>query len=115
MNQSQHKLANGWTVPKGTLLNHLELGQQLVGVLKHALYCSMLVGQVLGAGLLGGAAGLADNGRRPGKSARVANSLYSWELGLLRASSSLAHGQGVVHKINLISVVLHGIFLPLKF
>ena len=94
---------------QGTGLNHLELGQQLVGVLKHAhVLLHVLVGQVLvGAGLLGGAAGLADN-RHAGKvGAELLPQLVFLGGGIVEGVlERLAHGQGVVHKINL--VVHHG-------
>ena len=99
---------------QGTSLNCVELGQQLVGVLKHAhVLLHVLVGQVLvGTGLLGGAAGLANNGQAGEVGAELQKQLVFLGIGIVEGFlESLAHGEGVVHKINLVSVVLHGIFL----
>ena len=108
----QHKLV-GIVLGQRTPLNRVELGQQLVSVLKHAhVLLHVLVGQVLvGAGLLGGAAGLADNGQAGEVGAELQKQLVFLGVGIVEGFlKSLAHGQGVVHKINLVSV-LHGIFL----
>ena len=73
----------------------------------------MLVGQVLGGtGLLGSAAGLADNRQAGEVGAELQKQLVFLGGGIVKGFlKSLAHGEGVVHKINLVSVVLHGIFL----
>ena len=112
----QHELV-GAGLLLGALLNHLELGQQFVGVLKHAhVLLHVLVGQVLGgAGLLGGAAGLADNGQTGEVGAELQKQLVFLGVGIVEGFlESLAHGQGVVHKINLVSV-LHGNILLFDF
>ena len=113
----QHELV-GAGLLLGTLLNHLKLGQQLVGVLKHAhVLLHVLVGQVLGGtGLLGGAAGLADNGQAGEVGAELQKQLVFLGGGIVKGFlESLAHGEGVVYKINLVSVVLHGNILLFSF
>ena len=98
---------------QGTGLDHLKLGQQLVGVLEHAhVLLHVGVGQVLGvAGLLGGAAGLADDGQAGEVGANLLQQLvFLGSGGAGGVLKRLGHGQSVVHKVYFVSV-LHGNFL----